>query len=67
MLARDRIARIENLAAQGRIDPATLTALISTRYHGIPAEQLADPRSPAHLRADTSRLARQLANLHTAA
>ena len=62
-IARASLRRIEDLVAGRRIDAATVAALIETRFIGTPAHHLDDARSPAHLRADTSRLARQLAAL----
>ncbi len=66
-IARASLGCIEDLVARHRIDAATVAALIETRFIGTPAHRLDDPRSPAHLRADTSRLARQLAALLHAA
>lgn len=62
-IARASLSRLEALVTQQCIDAATVAALIETRFIGTPAHRLDDARSPAHLRADTSRLARQLAAL----
>ena len=63
VIARLNLDRLVDLAADHRIDHATWAALVATRVGGVRTDQIDDPRTPSHLRADTSKLARRLAHL----
>jgi hypothetical protein len=61
--ARFALRRLAQLASAPDVPRETWQALVATRVHGTPTEELAGDRTPEHLRADTSRLARRLARL----